>query len=160
MNKIKNKIIILSAVAACCSFAFGGAMTLKDDAEIIVNASTQTITLEDVTFVMDKGASVRKDTPTGLRFRSLLSVEDYNALEANTAEYVQISYGMLIAPVDYLVTYGALNEENVFGQSPIYGWESNDGESFGGDVQIVNVSSTSMVDYTDEGGNAWKAIPS
>ena len=53
MNKIKNKIIILSAVAACCSFAFGGAMTLKDDAEIIVNAGSQTITLEDVTFVMD-----------------------------------------------------------------------------------------------------------
>ncbi|MBR4943743.1 MAG: hypothetical protein IKZ28_06885, partial [Clostridia bacterium] len=158
MNKIKNKIVILSAAVACCSFAFGGAMMLKDDAEIIVNAGTQTIALEDVTFVMDKGASVRKDTPTGLRFRSLLSVEDYNALEANTAEYVQISYGMLIAPVDYLVTYGALNEENVFGQSPIYGWESNDGESFGGDVQIVNVSSTSMVDYTDEGGNAWKAF--
>ena len=158
MKKIKNKIITFSAAVACIALAGGAVAMLKQESTVTANAITQTMELDDVTFVMDKGASVRKDTPTGLRYRSLISVEEYNALEANTDTYQQIMYGMLIAPADYLVTYGALNEENVFGETPIYGWEDNEGEAFGGDVQIINVSRTSMVDYTDEEGNPWKAF--
>ena len=158
MKKIKNKIITFSAAVACIALAGGAVAMLKQESTVTANAITQTMELDDVTFVMDKGASVRKDTPTGLRYRSLMSVEEYNALEANTDTYQQIMYGMLIAPADYLVTYGALNEENVFGETPIYGWEDNEGEAFGGDVQIINVSRTSMVDYTDEEGNPWKAF--
>ena len=153
--KIRNKLLI--ALTVLTSFAMvGGVLAMVEkDKFLPVSAATQTKTLDEVSFVMDSGAAVRKDTPTGIRFRSLLSVEDYNALEANTSTYTRITYGMLIAPTDYLMTYGALNEENVFGDDAIYGWMKGS-EKVGGDVTIINVSRNEMTDYTDDDGNVWK----
>ena len=148
--KTKNKILVFLTTVACASTLLGVGAVVENSKLFSVSAATQTKTLDDVTFVMDEGAAVRKDTPTGIRFRSLLSVEDYAALEANTATYSRITYGMLIAPVDYVLTYGALNEENVFGDNALYGWSADDGK-----VQIINVSRNEMTDYTDDDGNSW-----
>ena len=153
--KIKSKILLLLTTVACFATFLGVGITVKNNNFLAVSAATQTKTLDEVSLIMDEGAAVRKDTPTGLRYRSLLSVEDYNALEANKDTYQRITYGMLIAPTDYLLTYGALNAENVFGESPIYGWTDDADVSHGGDVKIINVSRNEMTDYTDDDGNSW-----
>jgi len=154
--KIKSKILLLLTTVACFATLLGAGITVKNNNFLTVSAATQTKTIDEVTLLMDEGAAVRKDTPTGLRYRSLLSVEDYNALEANKDAYQRITYGMLIAPTDYLVEYGALNAETIFGENPIYGWTDDADVSHGGDVEIINVSRNQMTDYVDENGNSWK----
>ena len=154
--KIKSKILLLLTTVACFATLLGAGITVKNNNFLAVSAATQTKTIDEVTLLMDEGAAVRKDTPTGLRYRSLLSVEDYNALEANKETYQRITYGMLIAPTDYLVEYGALNAETVFGENPIYGWTDDADVAHGGDVEIINVSRNQMTDYVDENGNSWK----
>ena len=154
--KIKSKILLLLTTVACFATLLGAGITVKNNNFLAVSAATQTKTIDEVTLLMDEGAAVRKDTPTGLRYRSLLSVEDYNALEANKETYQRITYGMLIAPTDYLVEYGALNAETVFGENPIYSWTDDADVAHGGDVEIINVSRNQMTDYVDENGNSWK----
>ncbi|MBQ8394347.1 MAG: DUF4838 domain-containing protein [Clostridia bacterium] len=153
--KFRKQLLIFLTTATCAVTAFGVGFAVENNKISTISASAQTKTIDDVTFEMDAGAAVRKDTPTGIRFRSMLSVDDYNALEANTAAYSRVTYGMLIAPVDYVLEYGALNEENVFGENPVYGWTDGT-DTYGGSVQIVNVSRNQMTDYTDDNGNAWK----
>ena len=154
--KFKSKILLLLTTVACFATLLGAGITVKNNNFLTVSAETQTKTIDEVTLLMDEGAAVRKDTPTGLRYRSLLSVEDYNTLEANKETYQRITYGMLIAPTDYLVEYGALNAETVFGENPIYGWIDDADVVHGGDVEIINVSRNQMTDYVDENGNSWK----
>ncbi|MBQ8725980.1 MAG: hypothetical protein IJY84_02625, partial [Clostridia bacterium] len=158
MVKTKNRILLLLTIMFSIALVLGVGLALNNGDFKVADAATQTMDLDDVAFTMDKGAAVRKDTPTGLRFRSLMSVDDYNALEANTARYTRITYGMLIAPTDYLLTYGALNEENVFGANPVYGWKDANGASVGGGVQIINVARSQMTDFTDDNGDDWKCF--
>ena len=84
-----------------------------------------------VAFQMEQGAAVRvssNSAENGIRYQVTMPATEYAALEANTA-YQSVSYGILIAPNTYH-TENALNEENVFGETPKYDWaiKNQDGE--------------------------------
>ena len=79
--KLKNKVLLFLTTVACAATLFGAGIAVENSKIFTVSGATQTKTIDEVTFVMDDGAAVRKDTPTGIRFRSLLSVDDYNALD-------------------------------------------------------------------------------
>ena len=74
-TKQKNLWIVILSVFFAISLLFGIGVKKAFAASDSV--------LDSVSFTMQNGASVRKDEPTGLRFRSLLSKEDYNKLTEN-----------------------------------------------------------------------------
>ena len=105
--------------------------------------------LDSVSFTMQNGASVRKDEPTGLRFRSLLSKEDYNKLTENVGEGkddTSLTFGMLIAPQDY-AEKKELNEANVFGKNAVYTFDENDTDSE--KLKILNLYDNEMHETKD-----------
>ena len=115
-----------------------------------VNAEATPKTLEEVALTMEEGASIRTNEPNGIRFRSFMSVADYEGLKANVGEgkaYKSAYFGMLIAPEDYLTTIGALTEENVFGEDAkySYGDTAEDGKT-----RIINVWSSEMNDFNGQ----------
>ena len=62
--------------------------------------STSEFDVQNVEFVMEKGASVRLKSDagnSGIRFEARLSESDYQELETGSA-YTDVKYGMLIAP--------------------------------------------------------------
>ncbi len=142
---VKNRNLLLFvlsllfcvSIVACVGFA-------------TVNAEATPKTLEEVALTMEEGASIRTNEPNGIRFRSFMSVADYEGLKANVGEdkaYKSAYFGMLIAPEDYLTTIGALTEENVFGEDAkySYGDTSEDGKT-----RIINVWSSEMNDFNGQ----------
>ena len=122
-TKQKNLWIVILSVFFAISLLFGIGVKKAFAASDSV--------LDSVSFTMQNGASVRKDEPTGLRFRSLLSKEDYNKLTENVGEgkdYTSLTFGMLIAPQDY-AEKKELNEANVFGENAVYTFDENDTDS-------------------------------
>lgn len=137
-NSRNVKICILTFIAAICfvmATAFSGYAVSADGGSAVKP-------------VMEEGASVRfvgeDKTLNGLRFRLSLSAADYQALEGD--ESAEVTYGVLIAPYDYIEEYGALNEENVFGANAVYDWatlneDTGSWDYTGSKTRIINLES-------------------
>lgn len=133
-----KRIISLTACALCMA-----AFCLVFPARAATEAKGKT--LEDVVFYMERGASARTvKGESGLRFTAVMPKSDYEALRRN-AEYTSVEYGMLICPADYIGKYGALNEENVFGENAVYA--DTDAEN---KIRIMRFYSDEMIEK--EGG--------
>ena len=140
-TKQKNLWIVILSVFFAISLLFGIGVKKAFAASDSV--------LDSVSFTMQNGASVRKDEPTGLRFRSLLSKEDYNKLTENVGEgkdYTSLTFGMLIAPQDY-AEKKELNEANVFGENAVYTFDENDTDSE--KLKILNLYDNEMHETAD-----------
>ena len=133
MGKIKSRVlIVLSSIFAVSVAAFLG-----------VTGLTKANAAENLT--MKYGASIKcSPGANGLRFTAY--VPDYNESENAT-------YGMLIAPADYIENY-PLTAENVFGENAVYDWavKNDDGKWVysGSKTRIINVSYDSL--GTDKDG--------
>ena len=140
-TKQKNLWIVILSVFFAISLLFGIGVKKAFAASDSV--------LDSVSFTMQNGASVRKDEPTGLRFRSLLSKEDYNKLTENVGEGkddTSLTFGMLIAPQDY-AEKKELNEANVFGKNAVYTFDENDTDSE--KLKILNLYDNEMHETAD-----------
>ena len=140
-TKQKNLWIVILSVFFAISLLFGIGVKKAFAASDSV--------LDSVSFTMQNGASVRKDEPTGLRFRSLLSKEDYNKLTENVGEGkddTSLTFGMLIAPQDY-AEKKELNEANVFGENAMYTFDENDTDSE--KLKILNIYDNEMHETAD-----------
>ena len=140
-TKQKNLWIVILSVFFAISLLFGIGVKKAFAASDSV--------LDSVSFTMQNGASVRKDEPTGLRFRSLLSKEDYNKLTENVGEGkddTSLTFGMLIAPQDY-AEKKELNEANVFGENAVYTFDENDTDSE--KLKILNIYDNEMHETPD-----------
>lgn len=133
MRKISTIRLTICLVLACFAvgcIAFAG-MGVK------ANASG--------TFEMKSGASVKVGTDNGLRFTAVLPASEYE----NGA-----TYGMLIAPEDYVRT-NDLTVENVFGENAVYDYavrnEQGEFVYFGTKTRIINVTYDTLP--TDENGD-------
>ncbi len=134
--KRKNLAILILTIACVCFGVFGFAFTGAF-------AASEPKTLDEVSLNMKVGASVRKLDPTGLRFTSIMTADDYSSLTANVGDdkaYKSVTFGMLIAPEDYVTTYGELTEANVFGSDAKYSVSESDKEK----PRIINVFSNEM----------------
>ncbi len=126
---MKTKKLLLSlSVLACSCLLVGGVGVAKESASADTAVAN---TPASVAFQMEQGAAVRvssNSAENGIRYQVTMPATEYAALEANTA-YQSVSYGILIAPNTYH-TENALNEENVFGETPKYDWaiKNQDGE--------------------------------
>ena len=120
-------------------------------------AAEETITADSVTFETEKGASVRisdAEDGNGLRYGIRMPAEDYADLRA---AYDEVSFGILIAPADYVEEYGELNAQTVFGVGgeQVYDWAVKDENGvwqYDGDkIRIVNFETAGLfVSETDE----------
>ena len=140
-TKQKNLWIVILSVFFAISLLFGIGVKKAFAASDSV--------LDSVSFTMQNGASVRKEEPTGLRFRSLLSKEDYNKLTENVGEGkddTSLTFGMLIAPQDY-AEKKELNEANVFGKNAVYTFDENDTDSE--KLKILNLYDNEMHETAD-----------
>lgn len=140
-TKQKNLWIVILSVFFAISLLFGIGVKKAFAASDSV--------LDSVSFTMQNGASVRKDEPTGLRFRSLLSKEDYNKLTENVGEGkddTSLTFGMLIAPQDY-AEKKELNDANVFGKNAVYTFDENDTDSE--KLKILNLYDNEMHETKD-----------
>ncbi len=140
-TKQKNLWIVILSVFFAISLLFGIGVKKAFAASDSV--------LDSVSFTMQNGASVRKDEPTGLRFRSLLSKEDYNKLTENVGEGkddTSLTFGILIAPQDY-AEKKELNEANVFGENAVYTFDENDTDSE--KLKILNLYDNEMHETAD-----------
>ena len=142
--KKKNLFALgLFAVAFCC--AAGGVYVSQS------KVSAEEITPQTAEFVMTKGASVRlKEGENGIRFMASLTPEEYTAIEGAGA-----SYGMLIAPADYVEKHD-LTVENVFGENAVYDWaveDENGGWGYEGDGSKTRIINLTYDELDTEGGN-------
>lgn len=130
ISKIRLTVCLILACFAVGCIAFAG-MGVK------ANASG--------TFEMKSGASVKVGTDNGLRFTAVLPASEYE----NGA-----TYGMLIAPEDYVRT-NDLTVENVFGENAVYDYavknEQGEWAYFGTKTRIINVTYDTLP--TDENGD-------
>lgn len=80
------------------------------------------------TLQMKDGASIRfgeDSTDTGIRFSATISNSEYTSLMNDVGDgktYSEVSFGMLIAPENYLIEYADFTVENLFGENPKYDW--------------------------------------
>ena len=118
-------------------------------------AAEETITADSVTFETEKGASVRisdAEDGNGLRYGIRMPAEDYTDLRA---AYDEVSFGILIAPADYVEEYGELNAQTVFGVGgeQVYDWavkdENGDWQYDGDKIRIVNFETAEL--FVSEG---------
>ena len=122
MKNVKKFILSLSGLALCCVASGSVLSTVNASAEEVNN------TVNTVNFQMTSGASIRIDANTqdgkdenGIRYQIKMPDSEYKALESNSA-YDSVSYGILIAPNEYVTKYGALDKANVFGKEAVYDW--------------------------------------
>lgn len=137
-------------LVACLLTSAVGVATVKGVATGEEPAPAPTVTYE--TLAMEEGASVRiadKKEDAGIRFRLKMSKTEYEAITAQNSPYQNVSFGVLVAPEDYLTAGHELNEKNVFGANAIYGWatRNEDGtwnEYEGNKVEIINFNTTTL----------------
>ena len=151
---MKKKIVVFSitmfAVLLCCSIMTMQAKTVRAEGTAL-------------TFSMSAGASARIDKEcNGLRFAYSFTPDEYDFIKARVAslnndgktyDYDTVEFGMLIAPVDYLVEGRELTEANVFGENAIYDWavlnkDTNEWVYSGGNG--VDGSKTRIINLTAE----------
>ena len=134
MRKISKIRLILCSVLAC--FAVG-CVAMAAGTSVKANAGG--------TFEMKSGASVKVGTDNGLRFTAVLPASEYE---------VGATYGMLIAPEDYVRT-NDLTVENVFGENAVYDYAVKDEQGnwvyAGTKMRIINVTYDSL--SQDENGD-------
>ncbi len=142
--RLKNKYIgLLSFLFVLCA---GTAVTA-------VSASAEANTASTVSFTFEEGASVRMVTQsTGLRFRALMSPEEYTALEGNAA-YSEVTYGMIIAPKEYHDNK-AITKESVFGSGATYTVNRTDTAK----TYVMNLTAETLSDYIDEKQTEYKCF--
>ncbi len=157
MKKMKKFNVLLSSALLAFSLLFVGgvATSVEASAETVTETTTEaTTSIVDLPITMEEGASVRYNEDTnGIRFRMLLSEEEYNALldkkDVNSANYMykSVRFGMLIYPVSYESEVGRpVSEETVFGPNNVY----TDGKrNEPGKRKIVNVYNSKMEKYTN-----------
>ncbi len=80
---------------------------------------------------MNGGAEIRVDGIHGIRFSATISK---HLVDEWIAQGYTVEFGMLIMPYDYIATYGALTEDNLFGANAIYCFKNGDGG-----VRIINI---------------------
>lgn len=76
----------------------------KRDGDFAVPAAMDSIVPMLLTQQMYDGASVRFDSPTGIRFSAILGGEYFDSLKENGTD---VTYGIIIAPTDYVDEAGA-----------------------------------------------------
>lgn len=95
-------------------------------------------------FVMENGASVRLGQgDTGLRFTTLVDKSMYNTL---IHDGYKVSFAMVIMPKDYLLSYGDINEDNLFGTEAKYCWIADES----GKVKVLHKASLLNENYNDD----------
>ncbi len=139
-------------LVACLLTSAVGVATITGVATDEQPAPAPTVTYE--TLAMEDGASVRiasKKDEAGIRFRLKMSKSEYEAITAQNSPYTDVSFGVLVAPEDYLTAGHELTEANVFGANAIYGWATrnddgtwNEYTDTGKKVEIVNFETTTM----------------
>lgn len=139
-------------MVACLLTSAVGIATVKGVATGEETTPAPVVTYE--TLAMEEGASVRiadKKEDAGIRFRLKMSKTEYEAITAQNSPYTNVSFGVLVAPEDYLTAGHELNEKNVFGigGEAIYGWatRNEDGtwnEYEGNKVEIINFNTTTL----------------
>ena len=153
----KNFKALLLGAALCVGFGGYGV------AENVTASATETKSATDVAWQMSYGASVRVPNDganIGIRYTVQMPAADYAAL--NAYGYQDLSYGVLIAPADY-VSVKPLNAANVFGVGgdKVYDWanwdETTETWVYSGsltriinletDELTVNAKNSSIVEY-------------
>ncbi len=145
---LKKKLIALFSV-------FALAFTCVGITAFNVSTAKAANTPQTIEYVFEAGASVRLKTgSSGLRFTALMNPSDYTALKSNTA-YESVSFGMIIVPKDYQDTH-AVDKASVFGigGTRYYTFEENEN----GYARVLNLTSDTLVDYTDKEMNVHKAF--
>lgn len=139
----KSKILLCSLLAGVC-FA-GGMVCVNANADGDVTPITANQLGDN--FYMTEGAWVRmantyKDL--GMRFQLNMNAETYKAFTANT-DYTNVSYGVLIAPIDYH-KYVPLDDETNLANK--YNWKVNGELAFEttGRKEIINLSTPAMLE--------------
>ena len=150
-NVFRNGILIAFTAMSMTTLLGIGARVYE------TRAAEETITADSVTFETEKGASVRisdAEDGNGLRYGIRMPAEDYADLRA---AYDEVSFGILIAPADYVEEYGELNAQTVFsvGGEQVYDWavkDENGAWQYDGDkIRIVNFETNELfVSETDE----------
>lgn len=141
-------IVLLASAAMCCSTA------------IFCLSGTQAEENAASPFVMEAGVSVKIDgEEIGIGFTAAMSSVDLNRLQE---EYASVSFGMLVAPLDYMEEYGDLNIENAFGENAVYDWavQTPEGEwEYGGTkTRIFNLPAVQS--ESGEGGETYCELKS
>ncbi|MBQ8294946.1 MAG: hypothetical protein IJX87_00770 [Clostridia bacterium] len=146
MNKNLKKrvgIIALSAIGSV-ALAFGATTAGK--------TAAADGAFETASIAMMKGASVRyyasaaNSDESGIRFSAVIDSDEYQALEDLETENVSVSYGMLIAPYDYLKE-NDFNAATVFGVGgdKMYTWEGDTTENAAQYKQVAHVTYDSLI---------------
>ena len=150
MNNSKGKMSLFALLAIICTVISFGAFSISK-----VNAN-ETFDFNTVKIQMIDGASVRyySESTTaeesGIRFSSAISSTEYEALEALENETVKVSYGMLIAPYDYIKDIGEFNVATVFGVDgeKKYTWEGETVEEGATYTKIAHVTYDTLTKST------------
>ena len=134
-GKIRNKGLLIALL--CVVFAISMLpIVLKTSAE-------GEMTIDGVNFTVEQGASVRKEVSSaGLRFRSLLSVEEYEGLMSNPS-YSDVIFGMVVLPQSYQEET-PVTAESLFGENNIYtdSFRNEEGKTY-----VVHLCDSEMADY-------------
>lgn len=156
----KSLLSVLTLTLVACLFS------------IFIGVSSATnVHAADKGFTMAKGAQVRivnAAEQSGLKFTAQISKEKYQSIQDASGEdktYKSVSYGMLIAPANYLSQYADFTVENLFGDDAKYDWaEYQNGEwvysgsngANGSKVRIMNIPSSDLT-YNGEEENYYVA---
>lgn len=149
----KNKAILVLILALVMSVLAPFVMQVNNYAK----AGGEVKTVSEVTFSMDKGASIYNGSgeyasKKGVKFSASMSEQDYIDLTNNVGVdklYSSLMFGVIIAPSSYETTYGKFNETTLFGivggqksGTAIYDWAEWDGEKWnysGTKTRVINI---------------------
>ncbi len=153
-TKMRKNLIRAMVFTTLCSLSVAVSFFTAN-----VNASAES--LEAGTFEMIPGASVRigsqlvgnptNDMSNGIRFSAEIDVETYNTLKAANDT---VTAGTFIMPYDYIDWYGALTEENCFGDDAIYYWQTAGFEE--GETPTYNTDVINRKQIRHVSGNVYK----
>ena len=150
MKTLTRKLTLISlalCMILCCSFAM-----------FTFSARASELTIYNSSYGLYKGASVKVGlneenefdyNTNGIRFMVTMPAAEYTALEDDT-----VSYGILIAPYDYIEKYGALNAANVFG----VGDGAVQKYNFDGSNGLVKIANVETETLAYNAGNAEKGV--
>lgn len=124
INLKRRVLMVLAFITSLCCIGFA-VKTFEAKATDVTPK-----TLEEVNITMKDGAAVRMlgDGNNGIMFGMVMNSDDYLGLKANT-NYAALQFGVVIAPADYLGTYGVFSKETLF-TNPIYDWAEWDGSKW------------------------------
>ncbi|MFR1982710.1 MAG: hypothetical protein ACLS4Z_02510 [Christensenellaceae bacterium] len=115
MKRFKMKKSAMFGLCAAAALCLGiGVGTINYQSAFAEETQAQT-------FVMEEGASIRKKADGvdqgGIRFTATISQAHYDEY---TQGATKVESGTFILPYAYYTSYGAINEENCFGENNIY----------------------------------------